>query len=81
MTKIELNELIAELQNINDGMDEDTEFDIGVCDANDNVYDVEVTINRMDLNTNCKDENGKAYPAELIISLADGYEITFNRED
>ena len=81
MTKIELSGLIADLQNINDMMDEDSEFDIGVCDINDNVYDVEVTINRMDLNTNCKDEDGKPYPAELMLSLAEGYEIHFNREE
>jgi len=80
MTKIELSGLIADLQNINDTMDEDSEFDIGVCDINDNVYDVEVVINRMDL-SNCKNEDGKPYPAELILSLADGYEINFNRED
>jgi hypothetical protein len=80
MTKIELSKLIADLQNINDTMDEDGEFDIGVCDINDNVYDVNVVINRMDL-SNCKNEDGKPYPAELILSLADGYEIDFNRED
>ena len=81
MTKIELSELIAELQNINNIMDEDGEFDIGVCDLNDNVYDIEVVINRMDLNTDCINTDGKPYPAELMLNLGEGYEIIFNRED
>lgn len=81
MNKQDLGNLIAELQSAHDNMSEDSEFDIGACDTNDNCYDVSYTVNRMDLNENCENTDGKPYPAELMISLDEGYEIHFNREE
>jgi len=80
MTKIELSELIADLQAAHDDMTDESEFDIGVCDLNDNVYDVEVVINRMDLNRDCMNGD-RPYPAELMLNLAEGYEISYEDTD
>lgn len=77
MNKQELGSLIAELQSAQADMTEDSEFDICVSDSDDNCYDVSYTVNRMDLNENCKNRDGKPYPSELCITLDDNISIDY----
>lgn len=81
MKKRELQSLIAELQSVEATLTDDNEFDICVSDANDNCYEVVVGVNRMDLNENCKMDGDKPYPAELCITLDNGFYIGYNREE
>ncbi len=78
MNKQELGSFIADLQSAHDDMNDTQEFDVGVCDIDDNCYDVEVVINRMDLNENCKNTDGNPYPAELMLNLTDGIRISYD---
>ncbi len=81
MNKQELGNLISELQSAHNDMNDTQTFDIGVCDINDNYYDLDVTVNRMDINGNCKMADGTPYPAELMLSLDECFTIEYEREE
>ena len=69
MTKQEILEMVNQLP-------DNTEIDLVVATADDNTEVERVVVNRMD-ESDCRDNQGNPFPAELVFVLADGYEVTY----